>query len=916
MTPDRYEKVQEIFLSVCDHEPAERNRLLDEACASDAALRAEVERLLAADSQGQGLLVTTDPPAGSSARAGLGPFEGIADRRSHVPPPPEHIGRYAIRDVLGEGGMGIVYRAEQDQPRREVALKIIRPGVSSRQLLRRLEHEAELLGRLQHPGIAQIFEAGTADTGREPQPFFAMELARGQTITDYAREKSLSTRARLNLMIKICDAVEHAHQKGVIHRDLKPGNILVDESGQPKILDFGVARATDSDLQTTTLQTDVGQLIGTVPYMSPEQVAGDPAKLDTRSDVYSLGVVCYELLTGRLPYDLSGKTMPEAIRIVGQDDPIPLSSVNRALRGDLETLVGKSLEKDKERRYQSAAQFGADIQHYLRDEPIAARPASATYQLRKFARRHAGLAAGILIAATCLLGGTVASTALWLRAQTEAEIANREKANAEFTSDFLRDAFRSAWPEMPARELTVRELLDQAAAQLETEPPENPLILADLHVFVGEAYHALELSKLARPHFERALELRRAQLGEDHAQTLDAQRLLGNALAYGGDISKGGALLYETLQQCRDVLGPTHLVTAHAMLDVALQPSALPDDGSQMRLASEALALYEELLGPDHEKTLRAKEFAADRYQFMGKGEASEAVFREIIAQLRTSHGADPRREAELANKLIGLGIILLNQDRVDEAEECIEEALAIDVRVHGPGHGRTLAHRGYRAQVLRKRGQWTEAERELREILDGRRAYYRAPHQLTAQAAANLAMLLMRFGRLEEAQSLLAEAYEISRALHGPTSTDPQVLHLMIESLMLLTVEERRDEIVAEFNRLVGAGTATGPELLRAFLEQYRQKRMVPDAVALVQVAIEQPGALTGVNPGDALLAAVEMVEFLDQKGHLPAAEALCEDFLSLSRGRFPDTDPAMQRLIALQEVLGATTESVDNGP
>src|SRR5215468_10113643 len=262
--------------------------------------------------------------------------------------------------------MGTVYEAEQDHPRRTVALKVIRRGFTSRELLRRFEREAETLGRLQHVGIAQIYEAGTADSGFGPQPYFAIELIRGRSLLEYANERKLHFRERLEIMAKVADAVQHAHQRGLIHRDLKPGNILVDEAGQPKILDFGVARATDSDSQAT-MQTDIGQLVGTLAYMSPEQVLADPLELDIRSDVYALGVILYELLAERLPYDISRK-IHEALTAIREEDPAKLSSINRSYRGDIETIVAKALEKNKTRRYASAAELAADIRHYLKDE--------------------------------------------------------------------------------------------------------------------------------------------------------------------------------------------------------------------------------------------------------------------------------------------------------------------------------------------------------------------------------------------------------------------------------------------------------------------------------------------------------------------------------------------------------------------
>ena len=262
-----------------------------------------------------------------SAASGPQPGDGAVAPASHPP----QIGRYRLLRVIGEGGMGTVYEAEQEKPRRLVALKVIRPGLVTPQRLRRFEQESQLLGWLQHPGIAQVYEAGTADAGHGPQPFFAMELIRGRTLDQYAVAARLAVRDRLELAARICDAVQHAHQKGIVHRDLKPGNIVIDATGQPKILDFGVARATESDLHAT-LETGFGQVVGTLPYMSPEQVAGDPAELDTRSDVYALGVILYELMAGRLPYDLPRRSLPEAMRIIHEQEPARLERLESGRR--------------------------------------------------------------------------------------------------------------------------------------------------------------------------------------------------------------------------------------------------------------------------------------------------------------------------------------------------------------------------------------------------------------------------------------------------------------------------------------------------------------------------------------------------------------------------------------------------------
>ncbi len=324
---------------------------------------------------------------------------------------PEAIGPYRVLRRLGAGGMGIVYLAEQNQPRRQIAVKVLRPGVLSREMARRFEFEAQVLGRLRHAGIAHIYEAGTTGTGDDKLSFFAMEYVDGMLLNRFVEQEQLDIRAVLGLVARVCDAVQHAHQQGVIHRDLKPGNILVDTAGNPKILDFGVARATDGDVQMATLQTDVGHVVGTIPYMSPEQVSGMSSDIDTRSDVYALGVVLYELLGKRLPHDLSRRLIAEAARIIQEDDPASLGQLHSTLRGDIETIVAKAMAKDKSRRYQSAKELADDLRRYLEYEPIVARKASSVYQLRKFARRHRGIVVGLGVAVLALITGS--TVALW-----------------------------------------------------------------------------------------------------------------------------------------------------------------------------------------------------------------------------------------------------------------------------------------------------------------------------------------------------------------------------------------------------------------------------------------------------------------------------------------------------------------------
>ncbi|HEV8113154.1 MAG TPA: protein kinase [Planctomycetota bacterium] len=386
----RFRRVVACFEAAALLSPADRAAFLDRSCADDASVRREVEAMLAANEREDAGLA---PGQGLEMLVRARPAARRAEVDSAAESPPELLGQYRILRVLGEGGMGIVYEAEQAIPRRTVALKAIRPGLASQAVLRRFEHEAHVLARMHHPGIAQIYEAGTAMPERGLQAFIAMEFVDGKPLVEHARSAGASDRERVQLLVRVCDAVQHAHQRGVIHRDLKPSNILVDKNGQPRVLDFGVARLSDPDGFGDGRTTAPGLLVGTLAYMSPEQVSGDPSEVDARTDVYALGVLLYELLTDALPHPVEGRSLPE-VAVAIRNDPAPsLASVDRRLRGDLTAIAAKALETERERRYASAADLAADLRRHLSGEPVAALRAARFYVLRRQISRHRWLVA-------------------------------------------------------------------------------------------------------------------------------------------------------------------------------------------------------------------------------------------------------------------------------------------------------------------------------------------------------------------------------------------------------------------------------------------------------------------------------------------------------------------------------------------
>src|SRR5579862_1180890 len=636
MDAERWERVSELFHSACEQPPDRRQAFVVLTCEGDEDLRREVESLLTQD-------ITRDGPLERVALDALA-WTGTALRNQSLP---VAIGRYKIRNVVGQGGMGTVYEAEQENPRRTVALKVLRSALAAPDLHRRFAHESAALGRLQHPGIARIYEAGEADTDLGPQPYFAMEFIRGLSLLEYAQRHRLDTSRRLLLIVKVCEAVDHAHQHGIIHRDIKPANILVDETGQPKILDFGVARFTDSDANAAA-QTNLGEVVGTLAYMSPEQILADPRQLDARSDVYSLGVLLYELLAGRLPYEVSPQ-VHEAARAIREQDPAPLREISGFGHADLETIVDKALEKDKTRRYASAAELAADLDRFLRNEPISARPAGAIYQIRKFAGRHKALAASTAAVFLAVLAGIVVSTGQAIRADRERDRALRAEQTANAVNDFLQnDLLAQAGARAQASHhgdsdpnLKVRTALDRAAARIAGKFDSQPLVEAAIRRTIGLAYYDISLYPDAEPQLQRAADIRKRVLGAEHPDTLTSLHELAVLYNYQGRYAPAETLFKQVLEDRRRILGRYHKDTLAVMSDLGLAIAYQGDDVRAEAIFASVLQANRRVLGEHHPNTLSVMDNLASVDMRLGKYAASEELLQKEVELSRRVLGPE-----------------------------------------------------------------------------------------------------------------------------------------------------------------------------------------------------------------------------------------------------------------------------------
>lgn len=759
---DQFPRVVELFEAACDLEPKARLVFLDSECGDDLGLRREVEALLEQDDRIEDTSLL--------ARVGQEISQEAADVTGSGAAPPSQLGPFRILDRLGVGGMGVVYRAEQENPRRTVALKVVSSGALSPSAVRRLEFESEVLGRLQHPGIAQVYHAGFADTGSgERIPYFAMELIEGSPLESAADDAGLNVRERLELFARVCDAVHHAHQKGIIHRDLKPANILVvagsPRPGTPKVLDFGVARAVATEDGATGVRTASGQLVGTLPYMSPEQVSGDPEAIDVRSDVYSLGVILYELLSGTLPIDPGTALFPEAARRIVDEVPVRLGRLNPQCRGDVETIVAKALEKEPDRRYVSAAELAADIRRTLRNEPIAARPASRIYLIGKFARRNRSFVIGTVLVVLALGLGVLAERQQRIRAESAIQDLEIALEGSEKVTRVLTRLFSAADPIVSAgRTVTIREKLLGMESEF-AEFADQPQIESRLRNVIGEACFGLGEYRLARAHLERSLELRRELYGDDHPSTCRTMSALAPVLLAFNETRQALEFAEAAYRGFRKTVGIGHdeTLTALSLIANAQERLRSPEAEAHYR---QTLELCVEHLGEENKRTLQVQSNLGLMLKRAGKAEEAELLLRDVFeTRLRILGERHPRTGVARNN----LGHFLNGAGRYDEALVYLEAAHRIASETLGDDHTQTLRYGNNLGVTLYALKRYTEARPFFESAVRKHRAELGPDNPTTLLSSSNLAGLLRKIGDHQAALDQFPDIVEGTRKAYPP---------------------------------------------------------------------------------------------------------------------------------------------------
>jgi serine/threonine protein kinase len=877
--------------------PEDRAAFLDKACAGDADRRARVEELLRAYQAAGNFLQGNRPPAEPVATVDEPIREG----------PGTVVGPYKLLEQIGEGGFGIVFMAEQQEPiRRKVALKVLKPGMDTRQVIARFEAERQALALMDHPNIAKVLDAGQAGSGR---PYFVMDLVKGVPITEFCDQGQLTTNERLDLFSHVCQAVQHAHQKGIIHRDLKPSNVLVTlQDGRPlvKVIDFGIAKALGQQLTDKSLFTGFAQMIGTPLYMSPEQAAHSNVDVDTRSDIYSLGVLLYELLTGTTPFAkerFQETGYDEIRRIIREEDPPKPStristlgqaastvSANRRsdprrlsqlFRGELDWIVMKCLEKDRNGRYETANGLARDIERYLHDEPVQACPPSAWYRFRKFVRRNKGplLAAALVLLA--LVGGIVGTTWGMIRA----EAARRDAVAAQLAEAERAEGERQAKQQALQRESEMRAVLDfvenkvfAAARPKDQEGGQGydvkladavkaalpfvdkgftgkPLIEAHLRMTMGASFWYLGDARTAIQQFQAARELYTALLGAEHENTLTSMRMLANSYRVAGRTQEALELHEETLHLMKAELGLDHPKTLASMSDLALSYATAGRTQEALKLNEEALQLMKATLGPEHQDTFMCMLNLANFYADAGRTVEALKLREDTLPLMKAKLGPDHPVTLMAMNNLV---VSYVRAGRTEEAFKLSAEAFSLYKVKLGPDHPDTLRSMTSLAVSYRRVGRTQEALQLDEEAFQLYQAKLGPDHPETLFSMNNLAHAYLTVDQVSKSVAILQETLTLrerrvkaepdnSREQSKLAQTHGQMGGAELARLDYAAAAEAYARSVAMFDKLDQAGALKHP-FFRGLHSQFRQRltlcRKAERAVKDLDFALQQPAA------------------------------------------------------------------------
>jgi serine/threonine protein kinase len=945
-----HEKVETLFHQALKFTPAERPAFLAGACGEDDALRRKLEDLLKAEGEAGAFLPEAPRDAVTlKAEPQESGEEAIGSR----------ISRYKLLEKLGEGGFGEVWLAEQKEPvRRKVALKIIKLGMDTKQVIARFEAERQALALMDHPNIAKVLDAGSTDQGR---PYFVMDLVRGIPITKFCDENSMPTRERLDLFITVCQAVQHAHQKGIIHRDLKPANVLVtlhDGVPVPKVIDFGIAKATQGELTDKTIHTQFQQFIGTPAYVSPEQAGMSGLDIDTRSDIYSLGVLLYEMLTGKTPFEskellMSG--LEEMRRTLREKEPVRPSTKLATLpgeeltttakrrsadtakllhqvQGDLDWIVMKCLEKDRSRRYETANGLAADLKRHLANEPVVARPPSATYRFQKAFRRNKLAFSAAAAVAVVLVLGVVVSTWQTVRAtraekvakerlgQVAAERDAKEEArrDAEAISTFLTEVFQSPDPSRDGRTITVAESLDKAAQKLETDLAGQPIRKANLEAALANTYRSLGLAAQAIPLLEKARDTFLATLGPQHPATLSVMGNLAIALDKAGRWNEALKLDEQVLALRRKVQGAEHPDTLATMNSLANLLQEAGRNGEAVKLSEDVVNSSRKVNGPEHHATLNAMANLAICLHEAGQRNEALKMAEQVLVLSRKVNGPE---HLDTLGAMANLGNFLREAGRRDEALKLHEEMLALSRKVNGPEHPNTLSAMHNLANSLQDAGRQEQALQLRQEVLSLRRKVNGPEHPETLKAMSNLGNSLREAGRRDEALKLREEVLALSRKVNG--AEHPDTLGAMARLSSSMEDASRHDEALKLREEVLSLSRkVNGPEhpdtlgAMAKLSSSLEEASRHDEALKLREEVLSLSRTVNGPEHPDTFSAMEDLANSLQAAGRRYEELKLREELLSLRRKvngpEDPDTLSAIHKLANSLEAAGRKEEAL----